>query len=203
VAHDAAASQAAALPAYLQCDGGVVCAVSWRRSFILPLAWYLGWQVLYYLKTEVVDAPKLNADPRLATSLRWLAGDSKSAMALSVRNGLRAVGIMRPNEEFDATTLKTKLVFMGAQLVYTVAALLPTKLMWDYEAVALAFLIFWAVTAQYNGATYYMFAHPRRYPQAVAAEYARIAAAAKAAGAAPAPAPAVPSRGRPPHKRAD
>lgn len=169
---------------------------------MLPLAWYLGWQVLYYVKTEVADARKLNADPSLATSLRWLAGDTKGAMAGAVRRLLRAAGAMRPDEDFDATTLKTKFIFMGAQLAYTVAALLPTKLMWDSEAVCLAFLIFWAVAAQYNGATYYMFAHPRRYPQSVAAEYARAAAAAGPASGAGVLAPA--SGARPAsQKRAD
>jgi len=40
---------------------------------------YLFWQAAYFLKTEIVDKKKLDKNPELLTSLRWLSSDSKNA----------------------------------------------------------------------------------------------------------------------------
>ena len=44
---------------------------------------------------------------------------------------LRKIGVMKNSEEFDAETIKTKLIFVSAQLMYTIVTLLPVKLLYN------------------------------------------------------------------------
>jgi hypothetical protein len=63
---------------------------------------------------------------------------------------------MRPDERFDADSAKTKLAFMGMQLLYTVATLLPARAMMASWGVHVAFLALWGTAAAWHGGQYYI-----------------------------------------------
>jgi hypothetical protein len=64
--------------------------------FYVPLSAYLLWQFAYLTWTEVVAKEKLDSDPDLITSLRWLAADDKQPMNRMATKALRRVRILGP-----------------------------------------------------------------------------------------------------------
>ncbi len=68
----------------------------------------------------------LALDDELQTSLRWLA-KADTGMSFITRRVCILIGLMRKDEKFDSNTLKTKAVFVAAQLAYTVFTMLPCK----------------------------------------------------------------------------
>jgi hypothetical protein len=63
---------------------------------------------------------------------------------------------MRPDESFDENSVKAKVTFAAAQLVYTLLFLLPTPLMYDSKTLCLGAVGVWALAVTYNGASYYL-----------------------------------------------
>ena len=86
----------------------------------LPLVAYICWQGLYLLKTEYWDREKLNSNPSLQTSLRWIAHNEKMASHRVSLRIMRNLGFMEKNEKFDPYSLKTKLVRMAFLFVASV-----------------------------------------------------------------------------------
>lgn len=166
------------VPPYLSCSSDVTIAgVAWRYtsavdnvcyyhpllSMVLGLGWYILWQGLYFLKTEVIDHHKLSSDPELSTSLRWLARSTGGFLhdgALALTRRLR---ILHSQEMFDPDTLKTKLIFMSAQLLYTFITLLPTLLMLRYFSANIGMILMYVVVAIWNGGCYYFDVFAERY----------------------------------------
>lgn len=71
-----------------------LCPRGYWFSLLAPLGFYILWQCIYYVKTEVVDRHKLAADPSLQTSLRWLVRSGKGLLhdaALALAKLLRVV----------------------------------------------------------------------------------------------------------------
>jgi len=121
-----------------------------------PTLFYLFWQAVYLLKTEVIDVELLRRDPGIVTSLRWLAVDTKAGAHRVVLKWCRSVRLMGPQEPFDHNGLKTKAIFVAAQFAFTLLCFLPMKLVHDSYVVhsALICIVFaWSV---YNGACYYI-----------------------------------------------
>lgn len=106
---------------------------------------------------------KLDADPALLTSLRWLSTDSKNGMARGVLRACRALGVFGRTEEYDSKTAKTKIVFCAAQLAFTVVCFAPTALLYASHAAHLAYLIGVFVIAVYNGGSFYIEVFAQRY----------------------------------------
>lgn len=76
---------------------------------------------------------------------------------------MRRLGVMAGTEEFDSDTVKTKLIFVTAQLVYTLATLAPVPLLYDSLALSnlyLALLLGWTVL---RGAETYLQDFVERY----------------------------------------
>jgi len=155
-----------------------------RDLMVYPILGYLIWQALYLIKTELIDMKKLESDPTLMTSLRWLAGDTKSAQNKMALKLMRYVGFFGDDEMFDATTVKTKFVFIWIQLTYTIVTFMFIPLMYSSKmahtfAMALAFF-----SCVYNGAVYYIDVFSRKYLEriAMAEEYERKSAEPRAYG---------------------
>ena len=129
----------------------------------LPLATYLAWQIAYYVKTEIVDRSKFEADATLTTSLRWLTTDTKNPMHRLVRTILRSVGIMGPTEVFDPSTTKTKVLFMGTQLIYTLLTILPVFVLYSSLYIHLFLLLTLLTLSLWNGSSYYFDVFASRY----------------------------------------
>ena len=126
-------------------------------------AWYVVWQALYFLKTEVIDAKLIDSDPDVQTSLRWLALDCQRPINKLVLGLTRSWGFVGKDEVFDPTTVKTKVIFMASQLVYTMLTLLPVPLYFYSRSLC----TFWAISvfcvSVYNGGEYYIEVFSRRY----------------------------------------
>jgi hypothetical protein len=139
------------------------CALSTAEWLLWPLAMYVLWQLLYILKTEVIDREKLDGDEEIMTSVRWLTSARKSGVHKFARRHARAAGILGPDEEFDHTRLRGRLVFMLLQLIFTVATLLPVKLCFDSFALHTVVLLVTCLNVTWNGATYYIRVFSVRY----------------------------------------
>jgi len=152
-----------------------LCNRTFWSMMALPLIFYVVWQVFYFVKTEVLDKKKLDADPALATSLRWLARSGKGFLHDLAHSAVVAVGLLKPDQKFDPDSYVTKFTFIGAQFLYTVIALLPTKLMYDYYYVHAAFLGFFFVAATWNGSAFYIEVFSVRYQRKIEQAIARTA----------------------------
>lgn len=124
---------------------------------------YLLWQALYILKTEVWDKDKLDTNPHILTSLRWMAKDTKNPMARSVLRMMRRIGIFRADEDYDSHTMKTKLVFVASQLTITVLSFLPSVAVYQSQSLHLAYIILIFTIAVFNGASFYIEVFSVRY----------------------------------------
>lgn len=153
-------------------------------DFLWALLGYLVWQLLYFIKTEINDKAKLDADPEIQTSLRFLTMDRHNPMHQMVRQLMVQIGVMKKGESFDHSTLKTKVIFMSSQLAYTAVTFLPIPWLYNNQSRHLYFVIFVFVIAIYNGASFYIEVFSKRYAkqfekrqemQAVAEAAARLA----------------------------
>jgi len=132
-------------------------------DFATSLAFYLLWQVLYFAKTEVLDADFLNENSSIQTSLRWLALDTERPVHQLVLGVSRTLGVMKRDEVFNPYQTKTKLCFMVFQLVYTALTLLPVPLLHRARSLSTTTLIAVFSIATYNGGEYYIEVFSRRY----------------------------------------
>mmetsp|Transcript_15296 Transcript_15296/g.23035 ORF Transcript_15296/g.23035 Transcript_15296/m.23035 type:complete len:560 (-) Transcript_15296:92-1771(-) len=133
------------------------------QDFINAALGYIFWQVSYYIKTEIMDRHVLDNNPELLTSLRWLAKDKKNATARGVLKLMKSVGVMKKDEEYQAHEVKTKIIFMTSQFVFTVVAFLPSFLLYRSYRLHVGYMVALFVTAVYNGASYYIEVFSQRY----------------------------------------
>ena len=68
-------------------------------------------QIVFFLRRQ------LAADKDLITSVRWLSMDKKNGFRNLSVNLLKSVGLMKPGEDLDPESVKTKMVFAVCQLV--------------------------------------------------------------------------------------
>jgi|TARA_B110000503_G_scaffold43967_1_gene71852 hypothetical protein len=133
------------------------------QFLVYPTIGYLAWQIGYLLKTELVDVTRLDEDPELVTSLRWLAGDYKAGVTKFALRFSRRLGLFAKDELFDATSLKTKFVFVTLQLVYTVVTFLPIPLCYGNKTIHTSLMLLTFLSCIWNGAEYYIDVFSKRY----------------------------------------
>ena len=126
-------------------------------DYLYAIVLYLMWQALYFVKTEILDTYKLDTDPSYITSLRWLSKDTKNIVTKLTRDVMRKVGILGPNESFDSNSYKTKFIFMGTQLFYTILTFLPAYVLFMSEIANLTFIILLFTFSTFYGAGYYVY----------------------------------------------
>eukprot|EP00638_Chattonella_subsalsa_P021193 CAMPEP_0117867954 /NCGR_PEP_ID=MMETSP0950-20121206/8335_1 /TAXON_ID=44440 /ORGANISM="Chattonella subsalsa, Strain CCMP2191" /LENGTH=190 /DNA_ID=CAMNT_0005719715 /DNA_START=337 /DNA_END=910 /DNA_ORIENTATION=- len=137
-------------------------------DFLFAVGAYCFWQLLYYYKTEMLDKAVLEADPALVTSLRWLSSDKKNAMHKLVLKVMRRAKLMGPQEEFDSTTVKTKVIFMASQLVYTLVTFTPCIFIYNSFMMHTMYGLLISMWAVWNGAVYYIDVFSFRYQKKLA-----------------------------------
>ncbi len=137
-------------------------------DFVVATLGYFFWQWCYIVKTEVLDKQKLDTHPELLTSLRWMSSDTKNSLAKTILRALRRVGVFGPQEEFNATSAKTKGVFVLSQLLITVVAFLPTPLFYWSSACHLLYIVFIFTVTIFNGASFYIEVFSKRYQLKIA-----------------------------------
>lgn len=132
-------------------------------DWLLAIALYLLWQGAYYWVTEIVDKDKLDADPEIQTSLRWLSADTKGGFGAVMLKLCRQVGLLRADEVFDSKTFKTKVIFMSLQFIFTLCTFLPAPLMYSSHTMSVLFLVGIFTCALANASNYYVEVFSRRY----------------------------------------
>lgn len=93
---------------------------------------------------------KLDADPDIQTSLRWLTTTPSNLLHRAVLLLTRKTKIMRKDEVFDPSTIKTKIIFMTSQLVYTIIVAAPTPFIYSNRTVSIAFAFSMFLCALWN-----------------------------------------------------
>jgi hypothetical protein len=124
---------------------------------------YLLWQVAYFIKTEIVDKSKLDNRPEKITSLRWLSKDLKNPLVYQIVLFARRLGVYARNEEPDPSTVKTKLVFMSSQFLYTTSTFLLSFLVKNSATTSLFLIGIIYTIAVYYGASFYIEVFSTRY----------------------------------------
>lgn len=139
------------------------CEPLYFSDYVYAMGIYCLWQAAYLLKTEVVDKAKFDAHPEIQTSLRWLAKDTKNEFSRMILKGLRKLGIFGAKEDFDATSMKTKLVFVASQLLLTVVSFLPTPFCYNNQLFHLLWIGVIFTISVFNGASFYIEVFSVRY----------------------------------------
>uniref|UniRef100_A0A7S3MDK0 Glycerophosphocholine acyltransferase 1 n=1 Tax=Spumella elongata TaxID=89044 RepID=A0A7S3MDK0_9STRA len=163
--------------------GSANCDRLYLTDYLLAVLLYMFWQFIYLYKTEFLDKSRLDSDPSLMTSLRWLAQDTKNAAARFFLKMFRLIGVFSKEEDYDSRTMKTKIVFVVAQLIFTLVSFLPTPLMYHYSGFHLTWILFIVTSAVFNGGSFYIEVFSKRYNSHIAKieEMHRIAQAASTA----------------------
>lgn len=132
-------------------------------DFINASGVYLLWQLFYFIKTEVIDKDVLNCHPELITSLRWLSKDTKNPLAKAILKLCRKIGIFQKDENYDHTKIKTLVVFMVSQFIYTLSTFIITPFLFSSHIFHLIWIIFIFTMSVYNGASFYIDIFSARY----------------------------------------
>jgi hypothetical protein len=136
-------------------------------DYIHCLLFYFSWQVLYLLKTEVSDKQKLESDPALLTSMKWLSSNQKNKLSKTVLQLCRHARLFAPDENFSSTSMKTKMVFVMTQLTFTILAMIPTYHAWKYPTFHLTYIAIIFSISVFYGASYYVEVFSTRYTMAL------------------------------------
>ena len=79
---------------------------------------------MFFSIPERVLYDRLAADPEIVTSLRYLSRDEKNSMNQLATIACRKLGLLKKGEPFDPETKLSKMVFVVAQLFYTLVSFL-------------------------------------------------------------------------------
>lgn len=115
-----------------------------------PFLFYLLWQLLYLLKTEVISRQKLSNDTEIMTSLRWLQQKATHTKSYKIINQVFGPGYHL-------------IGFVLYQGFYTILTLLPIPLFWNSMRIHTFYLSAIFIQALINGATYYFQIFASRY----------------------------------------
>merc|ERR1712154_335635 len=73
------------------------------------------------------------------------------------------LGVMRKDEEFDSTQLKTKCIFVSLNFIYLLITIIPTGLIFKYKYGHLGVLLLAIGSSIWQGANYYIEVFSERY----------------------------------------
>lgn len=134
-----------------------VAIIDYIPTIVDSLLFYIGWQILYITKTEIIDRKRLKEDPSIQTSLRWLTSKKaeKNTMHVLVKRTCRSIGVMGKNEKFNPDTIKTKTIFWIFQLIFTIITLIPTPFLFANYTANVSYILLVLFIAVYNGSNYY------------------------------------------------
>lgn len=147
------------------CDGGSYgCTYGFQEAFVDPLVGYVIWQSAYLLITEVIYAEKLDLDPELITSMRWLANDHKNSfnkIALKIARGVR---FFSPQENFTTVSpIKVKFVMVMFQAIYTWVLIVPCVFIFSNKYAHAAWCCAIFSVSLFNGSSYYVDVFSKMY----------------------------------------
>lgn len=136
-------------------------------ALLVALGGYAAWQAFYLLCTEWLFRP----NPSRMTSIRMLTLPAKDKAPPQCYSGITAgtwrvactLGLMGSDEFFDSESVKTKLIFVSVQLLYTAATLVPACLLWNSMRAHAVYLISISALCVWNGGSYYIEVFSKAY----------------------------------------
>ncbi len=153
--------------------------------YLLPVAGYCVWQLLYIGVTEFAFSSMLKADLSLETSVRSLMKSQgpKSPYLLAFRR----VGMFGPSELFDPENLKTRVAFWLIQLCYTCLTCGLAALAYLNYAVHTVLIMSIIGHCIWHGSAFYIKIFGHRYADEVRAKVAHVEAKQRSSSATRAP----------------
>jgi hypothetical protein len=128
-------------------------------TLITPLFIYTAWQAAYlYVQATVIDH-----DPDLVTSLRYLTQCPRNPMYIITIDICRRLGVILPGEVYHPDQIKTKIIFVAGQWIYTALWLLPVPLLFYFRFLNTTFLLLLIVAGIWRGGSYYIFVFSKVY----------------------------------------
>ena len=131
-------------------------------NFVLPLWFYIIWQVTYLFATEVLLQSHLK-DKTVVISLRYLVTDKKNPTINLIKKFLLKQGVMKKDEELDPDSMLAKIIFVVCQATYTLFAILHVRLIYSSYYIAVAYMMTIFGIGVWNGASYYIEIFSKRY----------------------------------------
>eukprot|EP00455_Lapot_gusevi_P046135 TRINITY_DN6024_c0_g2_i2.p1 TRINITY_DN6024_c0_g2~~TRINITY_DN6024_c0_g2_i2.p1 ORF type:complete len:319 (+),score=75.41 TRINITY_DN6024_c0_g2_i2:85-1041(+) len=124
------------------------CSVSMLYTAALPLAYFVGHQLLYYIVVNVILKNRIENDPKSLTTYKYLTRHKKGAL-------WNMINVCGPSFRVIAFGMYYS-AFAGITL-------LPTILFYMYFEANLAILAFFALISIWNGANFYIEVFSRNY----------------------------------------
>ncbi|ETO32980.1 hypothetical protein RFI_04127 [Reticulomyxa filosa] len=106
---------------------GVRDDLSFRGWIVWPTIFYWIWQCLYLWKTEYMDKEYLSTHSNITTSMRWFVNDHNNFLNKFATKLCRKLHLLSPIEKFDASNLKTKIIFVLFNFIYFLVWVLPSS----------------------------------------------------------------------------
>jgi len=128
--------------------------ISISEAIWFPIGFYCLWQLLYYMKVQVVDKKKFKNDPNYMTSFLWLVSEKQNRSL-----------IYRLSNIYGK---RYQIYWFGIwQLVYTFLTLLPVKFFYQSYFAHTFFLIAMCTICCWNGACFYIEVFSVRYQESL------------------------------------
>ncbi|KAJ3438151.1 hypothetical protein M0813_23962 [Anaeramoeba flamelloides] len=121
------------------------CNVSLWQSIGFSFVLYLIWQILYFIKTEIVNESKRDKE-KLMTSFIWQ----------KTHNGMRDKLLLQFPEKYHV------FIYMFYQSIYHIVTMIPAKYMYQHKKVHVIAIVFELVISVINAASYYFDFVPTR-----------------------------------------
>ncbi|ELP91564.1 hypothetical protein EIN_128740 [Entamoeba invadens IP1] len=126
--------------------------LTFLTGFVYPISFYILWQALYLLITEVILRHKIYKGGYM-TSIRWLCEEKPHMLYRFVTQTL---GWWKDSK------LKT---MVYTQFIYTLVAYIPAYVCFYSKTAHRTFMIFTILWAAYNGANFYLEIFAKKYDQ--------------------------------------
>ena len=108
-----------------------------------PIICYSWWQIVYVLKTEILDRKRFDEDTELITSLRWMTNHKPHPIYKWVR------------KQSWGHYIPSLAIIIIVQLIYTIITIVPTFFFLQYQRLNELWLIFLFAMACWNGSRFY------------------------------------------------
>ena len=99
----------------------------------------------------------------MISTFRHLAADKKNGMHILVTKVARSIGIFEKDEVFNSKTLKTKMIFVVAQVIFTLVTIIPTPFLYSSYNLSCIYICIIFGVCIWRGGSYYIEVFSERY----------------------------------------
>eukprot|EP00466_Bigelowiella_natans_P020740 jgi/Bigna1/77960/fgenesh1_pg.51_\ len=126
-------------------------------DLVLVLVTYLGWQLAYFMITNVLLANYMKRNKGYASSFRWIASDHDNAINALIVSLARRMRVFSEKERMSPDDIRSELMFMLIQLIYTIVTCSIAALVaiGGYKA-HLAMILFTMASSLWNASAVYL-----------------------------------------------